>query len=158
MQEVHDLPTTGHCEDKNMRTTLNKIFYQLEMKEDVEHYVRILCEMSKYQVGTQKEVWVVQAFQSFQFKKKMLIMKKTWTKLNFSTTFHPQTNGQTKKVNKILNQYIHNYIVSDHKDWGDHLGLTKFCYNSIKHSTTKMSPFELALGIEAKQLMDLNHS
>jgi hypothetical protein len=40
-------------------------------------------------------------------------------------------------------------------DWGNHLGLTKFCYNSIKNSTIKMNPFELALGIEAKQL---NHS
>jgi hypothetical protein len=53
-------------------------------------------------------------------------------------------------VNRILNRYFHNYIACNHKDWGDHLGLVEFCYNSTKHSTTKLSPFELALGVEAK--------
>ncbi len=35
------------------------------------------------------------------------------------------------------------------------MGLIEFCYNFIKHSATKMSPFELALGMKAKQPMDL---
>lgn len=43
-------------------------------------------------------------------------MKKMGTKLKFNTTFHPQINGQTKIVNKILNQYLHNYIIDNHKD------------------------------------------
>ncbi len=77
------------------------------------------------------------------------------TKLKFSTIFHPQTNGQTEKMNGILNHYLHNYIANNHKDWGDHLGLAKFCYNSAKHLAIKMSPFELVLGIEAKQPMGL---
>ncbi len=58
-------------------------------------------------------------------------------------------------MNKILNQYLGNYIVDDHKDWGDHLGLAEFCYNSTKYSTTKMNPFQLASGIKVKQPMDL---
>jgi hypothetical protein len=57
-------------------------------------------------------------------------MKKEGTKLKFSTTFHSQTDGQMKRMNKILNQYVHNYIIDDHKDWGNHLGLVEFCYNS----------------------------
>jgi hypothetical protein len=35
MQEVHDLPIVGHCEEKNMRATLSKIFYWPKMKEVV---------------------------------------------------------------------------------------------------------------------------
>ncbi len=54
-----------------------------------------------------------------------------------------------------MTQYLCNYIVSDHKDWANHLSLVEFCYNSTKHSTTTMNPFELALGVEAKQPMDL---
>ncbi len=42
-----------------------------------------------------------------------------------------------------------------HKDSGDDLGLMDFYYNSTKHSTTKMSPFESAWGVEAKQHMNL---
>ncbi len=77
------------------------------------------------------------------------------TKLKFSTAFHLQIDGQIEKMNGILNQHFHNYIIGDHKNWGDRLGLVEFCYNSTKHSTTKMSPFELALGAKAKQPMNL---
>jgi hypothetical protein len=55
----------------------------------------------------------------------------------------------------VLNQYFKNYVGVDQKDWGEHLGLTEFCYNSTMHSTTKMSSFELTLRKEAMKLMDL---
>ncbi len=84
-----------------------------------------------------------------------LLMKKVGTKLKINNAFHPQTNGQVEKVNGMLNQYFCNYIVNDHKDWGNHLGLVKFCYSPTKHSATKINPFELALGVEAKQPMAL---
>jgi hypothetical protein len=73
---------------------------------------------------------------------------KVGTKLLFGTTFHPQTNGQIKRVNEVLNQYSRNYVGVNKKDWGEHLGLAKFYYNSTTHSTMKMSPFELMLGKE----------
>ncbi len=41
------------------------------------------------------------------------------------------------------------------RDWGEHLSLVEFCYNSIMHSVTKMFPFELALGKEVRKLMDV---
>jgi hypothetical protein len=85
----------------------------------------------------------------------MLLMKKMGTKLKCSTAFHLQTNGQIEKMNKILNQYLYNYIANDHKNWGDHLGLAKFCYNSTKHSAIKTNPFMSALGVDAKQPKDL---
>ncbi len=37
---------------------------------------------------------------------------------------------------------------ADNKDWGNDLGLTKFCYNSTKHSMTRMTLFELVVGLE----------
>jgi hypothetical protein len=73
----------------------------------------------------------------FMSKFWMLLMKMARRKLKFNTAFHPQTNGQIKIMNGILNQYFRNYIVNDHEDWGDHLGLAKFCYNFTKHLVTK---------------------
>ncbi len=67
----------------------------------------------------------------------MLLMKMARRKLKFSIAFHPQTNGQIKIMNGILNQYFRNYIVSDHEDWGDHLGLAKFFHNFTKHLVIK---------------------
>ncbi len=55
----------------------------------------------------------------------------------------------------MLNQYLRNYVGANQKDRGEHVGLTKFYYNSITHSTTKMFSFELTLGKEAKKPMDL---
>jgi hypothetical protein len=72
------------------------------------------------------------------------------TKLSFNITFHTQINGHG-----VLNQYLKNYVNIDQRDWGEHLGLMEFCYNSITHLASKMSLFELALRKEAKKPMDL---
>jgi hypothetical protein len=77
------------------------------------------------------------------------------TKLSFSTTFHPQIDGQTKKINGVLNQYLKNYVNANKKVLGEHLSLVEFCYNSTMHSAIKLFLFELTLGKEAKKPMDL---
>jgi hypothetical protein len=64
-------------------------------------------------------------------------------------------NGQIKRVNGVLNQYLRYYVGANQKDWGEHLGLEEFCYNSTMHLATKMSPFELTLGKEVGKPMDL---
>ncbi len=48
---------------------------------------------------------------------------KVGNKLFFSTIFHPQTDGQTKRVNGVLNQYFWKYVNSYQRDWGKHLSL-----------------------------------
>jgi hypothetical protein len=75
--------------------------------------------------------------------------------IKFNIAFHPQIDGQNEKVHGILNQYLRNYVVSNHRNWGHKFGLVEFCYNSTKHSTTRMSPFKLMLGMEVKQPLDL---
>lgn len=67
--------------------------------------------------------------------------------------------AKQKKVSGTLNQYLRNYVSTNSRDWGVHLGLTEFCYNSIMYSATKMSPFELTLGKETRKPMNgLSHS
>ncbi len=43
-------------------------------------------------------------------------MKKVGTKLKFNMIFHLQIDGETERVNGILNQYLKNYVVVNHKD------------------------------------------
>ena len=58
-----------------------------------------------------------------------------------SSAYHPQTDGQTERVNQILEHYIRTYCAWDQDDWVDLLPFAEFCYNNTIHSATKMTPF-----------------
>ncbi len=65
------------------------------------------------------------------------------SELKMSIYFCPQINGQTKKVNLVIQQFWRNYVVADQQDWVDHLELAEFCYNNLEHSTTRFTPFQM---------------
>lgn len=58
-----------------------------------------------------------------------------------STSFHPQTDGQTERVNAILEQYLRGYISYQQDNWFDFLALAEFAYNNSISATTKITPF-----------------
>ena len=60
---------------------------------------------------------------------------------NLSTAFHPQTDGQTERVNAILEQYLRIYSNYQQNDWSDLLPLAQFSYNNAVHTSTNTSPF-----------------
>ena len=52
------------------------------------------------------------------------------TKLNFSIAYHPQMDGQTKRVNQVLEDMLQMYVRDHPKKWEDYLHLVKFAYNN----------------------------
>ena len=64
------------------------------------------------------------------------------TQLNFSTSYHPETNKQTKIMNHILKDTLRMYVMDKHKRWEEFLPLVEFAYNNSYQSTIKMTPFE----------------
>ena len=72
----------------------------------------------------------------------MAILYELATSQNKSTTaFHPQTDGQTERVNQSVEQYLRLYCRYQQDDWEQLLPLAQFTYNNIELSATKMSPF-----------------
>ena len=65
------------------------------------------------------------------------------TKSKLSTVFHPQTDGQTKRVNQKLEQYLRIFINHKQKQQPDWLGTAEFAYNNKVHSGIRMSPFKV---------------
>jgi len=63
-----------------------------------------------------------------------------------STAYHPQTDGQTKRVNQELEQYLRVFIDHRQEQWPDWLGTVEFAYNNKIHTTTKISPFKVNYG------------
>ncbi|MBW0527648.1 hypothetical protein O181_067363 [Austropuccinia psidii MF-1] len=69
-----------------------------------------------------------------------------WTKRDLSTAYHPETDGQTERINEILEQYFWMYFSYHQDDWNTWLPLTEFAYNNSDHSSTKQSPFFTVYG------------
>jgi hypothetical protein len=84
-----------------------------------------------------------------------LLWGKLGTKLLFSTTCHPQIDGQTQIVNRTLTQLMHAIIQKNLQNWEDCLPFIEFAYNRSVHSTTEFSPFEIVYGFNPLTLMDL---
>ena len=80
---------------------------------------------------------------------------KLGTKLLFSTTCHPQTDGQTEVVNRTLSQLLRAVIQKNLKSWEECLPFVEFAYNRTVHSTTTFSPFEIVYGFNPLTPMDL---
>jgi transposase InsO family protein len=68
------------------------------------------------------------------------------TKLLFSTTCHPQTDGQNEVVNRILSTMLRVVLDKDLRRWEDCLPHVEFAYNHAMHSSTKMCPFQIVYG------------
>jgi hypothetical protein len=68
------------------------------------------------------------------------------TKLLFSIAYHPKTDGQTERVNQILEDMLRMHVMHQPKKWEDYLPLVEFTYNNDYQESLKMSPFEVLYG------------
>jgi hypothetical protein len=68
------------------------------------------------------------------------------TNLNFSTTYHPESDGQTKRVNQVIEDMLRMYVMDKPSKWEDYLHLVEFAYNHGYRASLKMSPFEALYG------------
>jgi hypothetical protein len=68
------------------------------------------------------------------------------TKLLFSTTCHPQTDGNMKRVNQILEDMLRMHLMHQPKRWEYYLPLVEFAYNNGYQESLKISPFEVLYG------------
>ena len=65
------------------------------------------------------------------------------TTLNFSTFFHPQTDGQIERVSQVLEYLLRMYVKDQLGKWEDYLHLVEFTYNNNYQTSTRFSPFEI---------------
>ncbi|KAL4013397.1 hypothetical protein IC575_025566 [Cucumis melo] len=78
------------------------------------------------------------------------------TRLDFSTAFHPQTDGQTERLNQVLEDMLRACVLEFSGSWDSHLHLMQFVYNNSYQATISMAPFE-ALYEDARSRVSSDH-
>ncbi|KAH9698972.1 Integrase catalytic domain-containing protein [Citrus sinensis] len=83
------------------------------------------------------------------------LWKLTNTRLNFSSAYHPQADGQTEVVNRSLGNHLRSLVGDNLKMWDQKLYQVEFTYNcAVKHSTG-LSPFQVNYGYNPRAPIDL---
>nr|GFA34993.1 retrotransposon protein, putative, Ty3-gypsy subclass [Tanacetum cinerariifolium] len=68
------------------------------------------------------------------------------TRLDMSTTYHPQTDVQSERTIQTLEDMLRAYVIDFGNSWERHLPLVKFSYNNSYHASIKATPFEALYG------------
>ena len=76
------------------------------------------------------------------------------TKLTMSTAYHPQTDGQTERANRTLEEGLRHYVNLRQNDWDDHLDAQEIAVNNSKHASTGFTPFAMNYGQEIHLPLD----
>lgn len=71
------------------------------------------------------------------------------TKLLYSTAYHPQTDGQTERVNQCMEMYLRCAVHDAPRNWRRWLPMAEFWYNSTFHASLNCTPFKALYGKEA---------
>lgn len=72
--------------------------------------------------------------------------------LQMSSTYHPQSDGQTERVNQCMETFLRCFANATSSKWFDWLHLAELWYNTSWHSALKQSPFFVLYGQTPRQL------
>ena len=81
------------------------------------------------------------------FRKLMADLRTT---LCLSTAYHPQSDGNTERTHRTIEQILRSYVHTDHHEWLTSLPLAEFAYNNNVHSSTGYSPFMANYGFDPR--------
>ncbi|GJW57772.1 putative reverse transcriptase domain-containing protein [Tanacetum coccineum] len=76
------------------------------------------------------------------------LQKSFGTNLDLSTTYHPQTDGQSERTIQTLEDMLRACVIDFGSGWDKHLPLAEFSYNNSYHASIKTAPCEALLVLE----------
>ncbi|AEO55973.1 hypothetical protein MYCTH_2043746, partial [Thermothelomyces thermophilus ATCC 42464] len=93
--------------------------------------------------------WITDRDTKFASKFWQALMQRLGVNSKLSTAYHPQTDGQTERLNQVVEQYLRSYVNYQQDDWVMLLPTAQLAYNTTPTETTKVTPFFANYGYEA---------
>jgi hypothetical protein len=149
MDLITDLPVT-HAKHDSIVVFVDKLSKMVEFvpcKKTIgaEQFAELFVNSVVLRFGVPRVI-VSDRDPRFTAKFMSTVVKLLGTKQALSTAFHPQTDGQTEVMNRVLEQYLRHYVSAHCKDWDAYLPCAMFAVNNSRSSATGMTPFYLNYG------------
>jgi len=135
-----------------------KIWVIVDRFSKMAHFIPLRTEehIKELALTFVKEVWRLHGLpETIVSDRDTRFTSKFWTslmqllqvKLNLSTAFHPERDGQTERVNQTLEQYFRSYCSYQQDDWVSLLPFGEHAYNTSMSESTKARPLEINYGL-----------
>nr|GEX21544.1 putative reverse transcriptase domain-containing protein [Tanacetum cinerariifolium] len=152
MHESHKSKYSIHPGSDKMYQDLKRLYWWPNMKAEIATYVSKCLTCAKVKIEYHKPSGLLVQPEIPQWKWENIIMdfrslnKELGTRLDMSTTYHPETNGQSERTIQTLEDMLHACVLDFGKGWDKHLPLVEFSYNNSYHTSIKAAPFEALYG------------
>ncbi|GKB42718.1 putative reverse transcriptase domain-containing protein [Tanacetum coccineum] len=171
MHESHKSKYSIHLGSDKMYQDLKKLYWWPNMKAEISTYVSKCLTYAKVKIEYQKSsttgqdmIWVIvdrltksahflpmredDTLEKLtrQYLKENSLNKALGTRLDMSTAYHPETDGQSERTIQTLENMLHACVLDFGKGWDRHLPLVEFLYNNSYHTSIKAAPFEVLYG------------
>ncbi|TYK07675.1 pol protein [Cucumis melo var. makuwa] len=143
-----------HPGSTKMYQDLKRVYWWRNMKREVAEFVSkcLVCQQVKAPRLT-KSAHFVPGKSTYTAKMPVslpnsgrVLQTAMGTRLDFSTTFHPQTDGQIERLNEVLEDMLQACALEFPGSWDSHLHFMEFAYNNSFQATIDMTPFEALYG------------
>ncbi|GJZ55815.1 putative reverse transcriptase domain-containing protein, partial [Tanacetum coccineum] len=151
MDKAYNSKYLVHPGADKMYYDLRDMYWWSGMKKDIALYVRpkIVQEttdkISKIK-DRLKAAYDRQKTYADKRRKPLELGEALGTRLDMSTAYHPQTDGQSKRTIQTLKYMLRACIMDFGGSWDVHLPLVEFSYNNSYHSSVRCAPFEALYG------------
>nr|GEZ42398.1 putative reverse transcriptase domain-containing protein [Tanacetum cinerariifolium] len=139
MRESHRSKHSIHHGSNKMYQDLKKLYWWPNMKAKIAIYVNKYLTCAKVKIEYQKPSGLLKS-----------LNKALGTRLDMSTTYHPQTDGQSERTIQTLEDMLHACVLDFGKVWDRHLPLAEFLYNNSYHTSIKAALFEALYGCKCR--------
>ncbi|KAJ9556102.1 hypothetical protein OSB04_010716 [Centaurea solstitialis] len=185
MDEAHQSKYSIHPGSDKMYKGLKEHYWWPGMKKDIATYVSKCLTCARIKAEHQKPSGLLQQPEipewkweriSMDFVTKLPKTKKghdsIWrqqihiailavtadslgTSVDLSTTYHPQTDGQTERTIQTLEDMLRACVLEFGGSWDDHLPLVEFSYNNSYHTSIQCAPYEALYGCKCRSPLNL---